>query len=143
MVSIEYKEAMTEVLNILENSEEEIVNKIPKKLIEFFEKNKDTTYKPQLDHTKPIQEMEIKEKTKDIITLIYLKYLCKQNENDQILHIINEKQNQEKIIETYSRDKLFNKKEKQENKYQDSISIIKYKESFFKRILNKIKRFFK
>ena len=75
MISVEYSEAISEVLDILENSDDTISKKIPNKLIEFWQRNKSTTYKPNLDHSKTINEMKLKEKTKDIITMIYLNYL--------------------------------------------------------------------
>ena len=40
MVSTEYSEAIVEVLDILHYSEDDIIEKIPKKLIEFWERNK-------------------------------------------------------------------------------------------------------
>ena len=51
MVSTEYSEAIVEVLDILHYSEDDIIEKIPKKLIEFWERNKSTTYKPCLLYT--------------------------------------------------------------------------------------------
>ena len=60
MVSTEYSEAIVEVLDILQYSDDYIIERIPKKLIEFWERNKSTTYKPNLDHSKPINEMKLK-----------------------------------------------------------------------------------
>ena len=57
MVSIEYSEAIVEVLEILEYSDDSIIEKIPKELIEFWQRNKSTTYKPKLDHDKSINEI--------------------------------------------------------------------------------------
>ena len=50
MANIEYSEAIVEVLEILEYSDDNILEKIPKKLIKFWERNKSKTYKPNLDH---------------------------------------------------------------------------------------------
>ena len=50
MVSTEYSEAISEVLDILQNSDDSIVKRIPRKLIEFWEKNKSSTYIPNLNH---------------------------------------------------------------------------------------------
>ena len=36
MVSVEYKEAITEVLDILYNSDEDLLGRVPKKLIDFW-----------------------------------------------------------------------------------------------------------
>ncbi len=99
MINNEYREAIVEVLDILQHSEKNIIEKIPKKLIEFWEKNKSDTYNPDLDHSKSIDEMNLKNKTKSIITMIYLNYLCEGIEKQKIKLILknNESQYQKSI----------------------------------------------
>ena len=89
MVSIEYSEAIVEVLEILQYSDDNIIEKIPKKLMEFWQRNKSTTYKPNLDHSKSINEMDLKKKTKSIISMIYLNYLCDDEEKNNIKSLTN------------------------------------------------------
>ena len=140
MISIEYKEAIVEILDILENSNDNIYKKIPKKLIEFWQKNKSTTYKPQLDHSKSLNEMNLKEKTKDIITMIYINYLCNESEKEATKNIIkeNEKKHQLMLMEKYNTNNIFKNKENVE-----CLEIVKYKESKFKKFINKLKDFLK
>ena len=88
MVSTEYSEAISEVLDILQNSDDSIVKRIPRKLIEFWEKNKSSTYIPNLNHNKTINEMDLKDKTKDIITMIYIEYLCDTDEKKNIKKVL-------------------------------------------------------
>ena len=109
MVSVEYSEAIVEVLEILENSDENIYKKVPNKLIEFWQRNKSTTYKPNLDHNKSLNEMNLKQKTKDIITMIYLNYLCGENEKETIINTLkkNEENYQIMLREKYNPDNLF------------------------------------
>lgn len=76
----EYKEAIAETLDILYNSDKYIINKIPKKLIDFFEENKSQTYKSNLDYNQEITEMNLKPKTKSIISMLYLNYICDKDE---------------------------------------------------------------
>ena len=139
MVSIEYSEAIVEVLDIIKHSEQDIVNKIPKKLMEFFEKNKSATYKINLDHTKTIDEMNLKNKTRDIISMIYLNYLCDEKEKQELKMILNEneKELQEEARKKYNPDNIF-KNEKTENK---NALIKKVEKTFFEKIINKIKKF--
>ena len=108
MVSVEYSEAIVEVLEILQYSDNNIISKIPKQLIEFWQRNKSTTYKPNLDHSKSINEMNLKSKTKSIITMIYLNYLCEDVEKKKINLILkdNEKKYQEELKEKYNTDNL-------------------------------------
>ena len=149
MVSVEYSEAIVEILEILENSDNTIYNKIPNKLIEFWESNKSATYKPNLNHNKPLNEMKLKQKTKDIITMIYLNYLCDENERENIIDILkkNEENYQLMLREKYNPDNIFKKQEKQKTieteKHMKNVAIVKYKESIFSKIIKSIKKFLK
>ena len=148
MVSIEYSEAIVEVLEILQYSEDNIIEKIPKKLIEFWQRNKSTTYKPNLDHSKSINEMDLKKKTKSIISMIYLNYLCDDEEKNNIKLILkdNEEKYQQELREKYNPDNIFKKhNQKQavtENVVATNVAIVEYREPIFKKIINIIKRFF-
>ena len=148
MANIEYSEAIVEVLEILEYSDDNILEKIPKKLIKFWERNKSKTYKPNLDHNKSISEMNLKDKTKSILSMIYLNYLCNDAEAKEISSIINHNE------EIYQTELIINRNSQHlekvqntintinENKKSTSITIIDNKESIFKKIVNRIKRFF-
>lgn len=149
MVSTEYSEAMVEVLDILEHTDEELVNKIPKKLIEFFEENKSKTYKSNLDHSVPINEMKLQEKTRALISMIYISYLCDKEEKEkieaEIKNTVVQKEQQEIKLETIKEQQKAQQietkiEQKEEPKKQE---ITEYKEPFFKRIINKIKNMFK
>ena len=150
MVSTEYSEAMVEVLDILEHTDEELVNKIPKKLIEFFEENKSKTYKSNLDHSVPINEMKLQEKTRALISMIYISYLCDKEEKEKIEAEIKNS----KVQREQQEIKLETIKKQQEKQQQETITeqpketkqeqeITKYKDSIFRRLLNKIKNIFK
>lgn len=149
MVSIEYREAIVEVLEILQYSDDCIIEKIPKKLIEFWQKNKSTTYKPNLDHNKSINEMDLKNKTKSIITMIYLNYLCDDEERSNINLRLknNEEKYQQELMEKYNTDNIF-KKHNQKLEVEENVvatnnmTMVEYRESIFKKIINMIKRFF-
>lgn len=148
MANIEYSEAIVEVLEILEYSDDNILEKIPKKLIKFWERNKSNTYKPNLDHNKSISEMNLKDKTKSILSMIYLNYLCNDAEAKEISSIINHNEEiyQTELIKNHNSQHL----EKvpniintiNENIKSTSITTIENKESIFKKIVNRIKIFF-
>ena len=148
MISVEYSEAIVEVLDILDNSDDTICKKIPDKLIEFWQRNKSSTYKPNLDHNKPLNEMELKEKTKDIITMIYLNYLCDENEKEITLNTLrkNEENYQLMIRKRYNPDNIFKNRKIEEaeiKKTTNTKSVIKYKKTIFVKIINSIKAFFR
>lgn len=153
MVSTEYSEAMVEVLDILKHTDDELVNKIPKKLIEFFEENKSKTYKCNLDHSVPVNKMKLQEKTKALISMLYISYLCDKEEKEkieaEIKNTVVQKEQQEIKLETIKEQqkaqqietKIEQKEEPKETKQKQEIT--EYKEPFFKRIINKIKNMFK
>ena len=141
MVSVEYSEAIVEILEILENSDNTIYNKIPNKLIEFWESNKSATYKPNLNHNKPLNEMKLKQKTKDIITMIYLNYICDENEKEITIDKLKENEENYQILlrEKYNPDKIFKNRDKEQVK---TLAVVKYKDSMFSKIIKSIKAFF-
>lgn len=152
MFSEEYGKAATEVLDILDNTKKEDVNKIPKSFIKFLVDNASLEYKVNLDHSKPINELKIKDKTKELLGYIYIKWWCNDKEKENYMQKIKELEikNEEKKKEKYNPDKIFENKRKSDNIVEENIKngneevwVVKYKESIFKKIINKILNFFK
>ena len=139
----EYKEAIAETLDILYNSDKYIINKIPKKLIDFFEENKSQTYKSNLDYNQEITEINLKPKTKSIISMLYLNYICDKDEKIKLRKKMeqNEKVYQEILSKKYSTKNFFSKNKKIKN--NNETDMIKTEESNFKKILIKIKKIFR
>lgn len=75
----EYKIALAEVDDILRFADLEILNKIPKSFIKFIKDNK-AKYITNINPYLPIQEQNITEKTRAIISLIYRSYLANPEE---------------------------------------------------------------
>lgn len=149
MVSVAYSEAAVEVLDILEHTKKEDVNKIPKKFIEFLENNKSKTYISNLDHTKTIKEMNLKPKTQALLGLIYLKYWANEEEKIEFRKKAqaNESNYQKELNEKYNPNNLFKNKnavniEKNETIQQTSLIEIK-KETIIQKIISKIKEIFR
>lgn len=146
MLSVEYREAMVEILDILDHTDEELKNKIPQKLIAFWRENQSTSYKPNLDHDKSLNEMNLKDKTKAIIAMISVKYLCNEKQKQEIQSNLrkNEENYQNKLREKYNPDFLVKKKTYQTNEKttEEQNSMIEVKETFFRKIINKIRKFF-
>ena len=88
MINMEFKEAVSETLDILEDMDEKYIQKIPKKIISFLKENKLHNYNSRLDHTKKLYEMQLKEKTKDILAIICIKYWYSNEEKTQYLNMI-------------------------------------------------------
>lgn len=149
MVRTPYSEAATEVLAILNNTDKEAVNKIPKKFIEFLKENSCKTYKPDFCKDKTIKELNLKPKTQALLGLIYLKCWANEQQRAEFTKraIENEKVYQQELTEKYSTDNLFKNIEtsKPENDMKaQKTSLITIKENnFVQRIINKIKSIFR
>ena len=85
--------------------------------------------------------------TKEILTVLYKDYICDDLERIELEKTLknNEKKYQEELREKYNPDNIFKNKTKEvidtitEN---ESTSVTTYKESFFSKIINKIKLIF-
>jgi len=145
MVSIEYAEAAVEVLDILKHTRKEDVEKIPKKFIEFLEENSSKTYVSNLDHSKLIKDMVLKQKTQDILGLIYLKYWANKDEAKKFRDKIkeNERKHQQELRELYNPENIFKPKMKEKINTEETQLQVIPKENFIQQIINKIKEIFK
>lgn len=153
MFEIEYGEAAVEVLDILDNTNKTEGEKIPKSFIKFLVEIASTDYKVNFDHSKPISELNIKEKTREILGTIYINWWSDGESQRQYKKQVEEyeKKKQEEIREKYNPDKIFeNRKRQQENEkieeigmQNEAVAMVKYKENRLKRIIQKILNFFK
>lgn len=98
MISKDLSEGISETLDILSHMDEIYIYKIPAKFREFLEKNKSNIYKPNLDHSKKINEMNLKNKTKDILAIIYLNYWCNSQEKNEYVKILNNNEKRHQAI---------------------------------------------
>lgn len=153
MFNNEYGEAAVEVLDILDNTNKTDVDKIPSNFIKFLVDNASEDYKVNLDHSKLISEMNLKEKTKEILGVIYINWWCDKKDKEDYTKQIKELEikRQEEIKEKYNPNKIFESKNKVQEytnatkvdtAQNETVTMIEYKESIFKKIWNKILSFF-
>lgn len=144
MVSVEYSEAITETLDILKHTKKEDVDKISSKFIDFLNANASKTYKPELDHTKNIKDIQLKRKTKAILAIIYKKYWCDSEKQEQFNRVLkeNEIKRKKELKEKYTPDNLFKNKETKIETVENSVAMVEYKESIFIKIKNWFKQIF-
>ena len=97
--------------------------------------------------------MNLKEKTKEILGVIYINWWCDKKDKEDYTKQIKELEikRQEEIKEKYNPNKIFENKNKvqgytNETKeviaQNETVTMIEYKESIFKKIWNKILSFF-
>ena len=146
MLDQKYAEASVEVLDILNHMNEKDVSKVSKKFINFLNENASKEYISNVDYSKKLNDMDLKEETRGLLAIMYEKYWCPEEEKQDLQKKFyeNEQKYQEALKEKYNPDNIFSKK--QENIIEPEngqTQLIKYKETFFRKFLNKIKSFFK
>lgn len=140
--------AYSEVYEILNLLDKDYKEKVPDKVIRFFEEERLKDYKPEIDTDTPLIDQNLKRETIVLLAILNLNYWCETPEEKQ--EILDELSNNEKekkeLLEKYNPDNLFNKKQNKANEepMQESTELIVYKETnFVIKLLNKIKQLFK
>ena len=155
MVTKEFAEASAEVNEILKYFPKSKVEKIPLKLRGFFEKSASRDYIVKIDSNKTLDKQEnIKEKTKDLMTIIYRNYWCNEEERKELDKklIENDIKYEEELKKKYNPNDIFknnveekkieNNQEKEAGEMENNLNIVEQKESIFKRLINKIRNIF-
>lgn len=121
--------------------------KLPEELKEYIYQNQSLSYEYDFDTNLPLIYQINNDKTKAYISYLYIKYINDSSSEKAILlkkYEQNEIINQKNLKEKYSYDNLFKKNNthSQDNCNVEEVSMIKYKESILKKILDKLKRIF-
>lgn len=146
MIDIEYANAYSEVLEILKYIPIKDYNKIPKNKIELFEKNANDEHRFIYNPNKTLEEQNVTKRAKAIIAILFRDYWANEIQREKII----KKQNYDRIKleeekrQNYNPNNIFKNKEIKsiENPTSDIFSMIEYKESDFKRFLDKVKSIF-
>ena len=139
------KNAYAEVYTILQELNEEEYNKIPPEVIETIEANRNEEYEYELDNELELKDEPMLPETKAILFNLFRDYLANPEQKAKIIRMQNEarQKNELKKQQMYNIDVFANRqKEDKVQTNSEKTQIVKYKENIFKRILNKIKRFF-
>ena len=139
------KNAYAEVYTILQELNEKEYNKIPPEVIKTIEANRNEEYEYELDDELELKDQPMLSETKAILFNLFRDYLATPEQKAKIIRMQNEarQKNELKKQQMYNTDIFANKPKKNlaENS-NETMQIVEYKESIFKRILNKIKSFF-
>ena len=153
MVTKEFAEASAEINEILKYMPDEELKKIPSKLREFFKEVSSKDYVTNINPDLPLDKQQIKEKTKDIIALIYRNYWCSEEERkelDQKL-IENDRKFEEELREKYNPDNIFKNNVTTTKKEESEVKEVKIEQSlvpqetgkWYQRFLDMVKKWFK
>lgn len=144
---MEYANAYSEVLEILNHIPKADYNKVPNNMIELFATNKNKEYSFSYDVNKTLNEQNVSKKAKTIIAILFRDYWATPYQRERILE--KEKYDiakmEEEKREKYNPDNIFKNNKNDVTTAIDetedtsiSMQIVEYKEPIFKRIMNKI-----
>lgn len=139
------KRGISEVIEILNHTDKEIVKKIPQNFINFLFDNSDDNYKPNINFYDVDWKNHLQEDTQAILALIYRDYILSDDEREELLKTEQEDKlkQEKKLQEKYNPDNLFKKKSDEKETQISNKQLIEVKKtSWFRRILNKIFDFF-
>lgn len=146
MVTQEYSEAIAEVLDIIEHIQEADVNKISKRFMDFLKENTSKTYKPKLDYNKRIKDMNLKNKTIGILSIINKKYWCNDEERKVFEEKLqqNEMRYQKELNKKYDTYKLFKDKELNNLANTNITDLTEYiEQKWYQKIFEKVLKIFR
>lgn len=150
-MNAEYSLAMSEVLCIINQSEETYQNKIPKSFRQFIEENADLTYNPNFDIKVPLKDLNLRKETKGLLALIYRSYICNEEERQEYDDLLkkNSEIMQKQLSEKYDVYKVFENRQNYSFEKDGEIdnepkAMVQYrKENIFTKIINRIKKIFR
>lgn len=142
-----YPKAYKEVIEILKFVPEEDLVKIPKEMIEMFNKKMDKKYSFTIDLEKEIEEQILLDETKAILANIFMDYWATEQQRFEIktkkMYEMQKLEDEKK--QKYNPDALFIKEVPQVNKdinEKNKLPIELKKESFYKKIIKFLKKLF-
>lgn len=138
----EIKKAYSEVYEILKLVDKEYFDKIPKKFVEFLEREKDNNYIPNINENIPLEEQKLLNDTINILAMIKLDYWCSsEEEKSELLKLLNENEKtyQENINEKYNLENIFEKTTNREIKALVEVKEKKWYEKFWDMFRNILK----
>ena len=113
-------------------------DKIPSSVIKFIDDNRNKDYKINIDYSKNINEQPIKKDTRILLSIIYRDYLCGDEERENLIKSDKIKLQQNKKQE-YDYNSIF--KDRKKTIFTEETSLIEYKESIFRKIINSKKNY--
>lgn len=145
MIDLKYSNAFTEVLEILKYISKEDYEKVPLEMIEIMEDNCSKDYFVEYNPDISLKDQNISEEAQTIIAILFRDYWATPYQKERIE--AKEKYDLEKLEEEkrekYNTDNIFKNKQEGTVRENTNLPIEIKEESFFKKLVNFIKKFFK
>ena len=146
---MEYTKCLVELDEILNFLSVENLKKTPLEIRNSIKEHKDKKCIWKYDETKELKEQKLDRKTIAMLSYLNMEYLLnkEQKEYMQNLHKLNEQKFEKEKQEKYNTENLF--KNRTTNTIpkteisNENVAMVEYKESVFKKFLNKIKMLFR
>lgn len=145
-----YKEAFSEVDEILKLMPINLLNKIPKKFKDIIKSEKSANYNPIINE--PIENFQLKDETIIIMAIIYRDFLCSKEEKESLKLRDAEKikEAEEEIRQKYNPNDIFKKRGVYQNdsttdaqSTTSETELMVVEEKWYRKIFNIIKTIFK
>lgn len=134
-----YDRVLIQTKEILKYFEKDLLDKIPKELIEKLNSVDSTEYQFDFDKNKRLNDPRILKETKEFISAIFMQYCCNEEEREKLNKICIE--NDKKKTKHFDAETLLKEEEKIES---NNLPItVEEKVPLYKRIIIKIKNLFK
>ena len=146
---MEYAKCLVELDEILNYLSVENLEKIPIEIRNSIKEYKDKEYIWKYDETKELKEQKLDRKTIAMLSYLNMEYLLnkEQKEYMQNLHKLNEQKIEKEKQEKYNPDSLFKNRKsdtiQEIETINENVAMVEYKESVYKKFLNKIKMLFR
>ena len=104
------KKAISEVIEVLQHTDDKILIKIPQKFITFLYENADKDYAPNIDFHSENWEESLEEDANAILALIYRDYIVSPIERNKLIEEENREKTkrEEELRKKYNSDNIFN-----------------------------------
>ena len=134
-----YSNVASELIEILNYLEEDVYKKIPSKVIENLSNIRNKDYNFKIDKTKTLKEQNILNETKQILSILFLKYCCTGEEAVELLKINKERSidKEKELNEKYNIENIFENK----NKNKTELLMVTEKETIYSKVAKAIKHF--
>lgn len=138
----DYSKVFKELSEIFKFIPEEQMKKIPDELVKKIEEKKDNGYNYEVIHIEDFQNQNMLKETRAVLAVLYRDYWASEEERKKI-----KEQERDELIKRgeelgKNNKEIFTKNDNNIEKEAEN-AIIVYKESFIRKIIKKIKSFFK
>lgn len=148
MIDEIYKNSFKEVYDILENTEEDLLSKIPNSFMNFIKNNMNVNYKTNINLNETIDKQHLLKETEAILSLIYRSYWATDEEKNEFakkdnLELIKEEEQKKEQYQGKDIYKVFEERKNLNTITVDNNLMVIENESFIKRIFRKFLNIFK